>query len=368
MGCKLNIDIWSDYYCSFQRKFLGVILISALLFSVSFIAADIFDLNKLGNTQLLLMMAYTTFIAVLSVLHFIYRVMHTQISIMLLISSFLIFSSAFIFVTHDELRAVWFFMGVGGSYILLGMCAGITFTVASLFFVVMSNSFLQIPYSHNAIVTITVSLSWCSIFFFTYTLHASGLYKRLQVANEHLHTLSMYDGLTNLPNRRLLIDRLQRAVADNRRNSKFGALLFLDIDRFKELNDTGGHAVGDMLLVEIGRRLASCVRETDTVARIGGDEFVVLLPALSEESDVALTEAEVIAAKIQEVLNEPYQLGTLSRICTSSIGLAIVGQSEDVEAILECADLAMYAAKKAGSNLETDGFRSNCPRCFGQKS
>ena len=161
----------------------------------------------------------------------------------------------------------------------------------------------------------------------------------------------MHDPLTRLPNRRLLVERLQRAIIEGRRNNRLGALMFLDMDRFKEVNDTLGHDIGDMLLVEISRRLQSCVREMDTVARMGGDEFIVLLPSITADLDTALRSAKKIGAKILDALNEPYQLGSHTLLNTPSIGLTVFsGESNDPETIFKCADAAMYQAKAAGRN------------------
>ena len=127
--------------------------------------------------------------------------------------------------------------------------------------------------------------------------------------------------------------------------------MFLDLDRFKEINDTLGHDVGDLLLIEVSRRLQSCVRETDTVARMGGDEFIVLLPSLASQADAALLTAKKVGAKILETLNEPYELGAHRCLSTPSIGLTVfAGDAQDVEAIFKRADTAMYQAKGAGRN------------------
>lgn len=164
--------------------------------------------------------------------------------------------------------------------------------------------------------------------------------------------LALYDPLTGLPNRRLLVDRLQRAITQNRRNDECGALMFLDMDHFKQINDRLGHEFGDMLLVEVGRRLCLCMRETDTVARLGGDEFIVMLTELPAKHEVALGDAEQVANKILDALNQPYQLGPHLYDSTPSIGLTLFGGDvvETVEAIIKRADAAMYEAKTGGRN------------------
>ena len=173
--------------------------------------------------------------------------------------------------------------------------------------------------------------------------------------------LAFYDTLTQLPNRRLLTDRLGPAIASNKRHGIFGAIMFIDLDKFKPLNDTYGHAVGDLLLVEVGRRITSCVRETDTVARFGGDEFVVMLTELNADATKSREEARIVAEKIRLSLSETFVLNyktgedTGTRIeynCSSSIGVAMFhGQETSQEEILKQADDAMYRAKEGGRNL-----------------
>ncbi|MGO8753795.1 MAG: putative bifunctional diguanylate cyclase/phosphodiesterase [Gallionellaceae bacterium] len=178
-------------------------------------------------------------------------------------------------------------------------------------------------------------------------------------AEEKIHNLAFYDHLTGLPNRRLLLDRIGLAKASSMRSRHFGALMFLDMDNFKVLNDTRGHEIGDRLLVEVARRLKNGVREKDTVARLGGDEFVVVLDDLDETEARAVTQIEAVAEKLLGILAEPYHLpnsfpdkqGTIEYRCTSSIGIALFRYHEDsVEDMLKKADAAMYQAKAAGRN------------------
>jgi diguanylate cyclase (GGDEF)-like protein/PAS domain S-box-containing protein len=172
-----------------------------------------------------------------------------------------------------------------------------------------------------------------------------------KAAAEEIQTLAFYDPLTKLPNRRLLLDRLRQALAANVRSGKDGALLFIDLDNFKTLNDTLGHDIGDLLLQQVAQRLINCVREDDTVARLGGDEFVIILEDLSVQALDAARQAEVVGDKIQTVLNEPYQLATHEYHITPSIGATLFqAHKEGVDELLKQADIAMYQAKKAGRN------------------
>ena len=170
-------------------------------------------------------------------------------------------------------------------------------------------------------------------------------------AREQVRELAFIDPLTELPNRRLLLDRLQQALATSLRKKLYGGLLFIDLDNFKALNDTRGHAVGDMLLIEVARRLQQRVREVDTVARYGGDEFVVLLEGLSGIPDKAADECKDVASKILIGLNQPFLLSGQEFWCSASMGISLFqGKEFSVDEILKRADTAMYQAKTAGRN------------------
>ena len=170
-----------------------------------------------------------------------------------------------------------------------------------------------------------------------------------KMAENEIKRLAYYDPLTGLPNRRMLLERLQRALACDHRNRHKRALLFLDLDNFKNLNDTQGHHIGDLLLQEVARRVTSCIRETDTAARIGGDEFVLMLEGLSEEQEEAVSQARQIGDKILARIEEPYALSGRECVSTSSIGITVFGEGQESAAqILQQADIAMYQAKAAG--------------------
>jgi len=174
-----------------------------------------------------------------------------------------------------------------------------------------------------------------------------------KAAEEQIHTLAFYDALTQLPNRRLLQDRLQQAMLTSMRSGHHGALLFIDLDKFKQLNDTQGHACGDLLLQRVAQRLQESVREADTVARLGGDEFVVLLEELNPVASVAQQEALAVGQKILAHLNQPYDLNGHLHLSTPSIGATIFcGQKHSLEDLIKQADLAMYQAKGAGRNTQ----------------
>jgi len=172
-----------------------------------------------------------------------------------------------------------------------------------------------------------------------------------KMAEEEIRNLAFYDSLTRLPNRRLLMDRLIAALSISMRSRLYGALLFLDMDKFKTLNDTLGHDYGDMLLVEVAARIQSCVREVDTVSRLGGDEFVVLLEDVDIHAEEASQKVALIAEKIRASLAAPYQLKDNEYHSSPSIGVSLYrGNAESAETILKHADMAMYQVKDAGRN------------------
>ncbi|WP_310452501.1 diguanylate cyclase domain-containing protein [Sulfuritalea sp.] len=177
---------------------------------------------------------------------------------------------------------------------------------------------------------------------------------------DQVRQLAFHDPLTNLPNRRLLRDRLGHAMAASKRSACHGALMFLDLDEFKTLNDTHGHEAGDLLLLEVAGRLKGCVREVDTVSRFGGDEFVVLLAELNTDRAESHLHAQLIAEKIRAALAEPYVLVlhkegkaecTIQYRCSASIGAVIfANHAASQDDVMKWADAAMYRAKDAGRN------------------
>ena len=174
-----------------------------------------------------------------------------------------------------------------------------------------------------------------------------------KAAEQEIHKLAHFDTLTHLPNRRLLMERISQALGASNRRGDYGALLILDIDQFKALNDTEGHDIGDSLLVEVARRLSACVRREDTVARLGGDEYVVLLEALGQRECVAAAQAESIAEKIRAELARPYPLGENRADYHSSVSVGLTllrGLERPPDILLKEADVALYQAKDAGRN------------------
>jgi len=161
-----------------------------------------------------------------------------------------------------------------------------------------------------------------------------------------LWKLANQDGLTGIPNRMLMLDRLEQALAVSERSGQYGAVIFLDIDNFKALNDTKGHDAGDLLLIEVAKRIKSCVRDVDTAARLGGDEFVVILSELGPELTEANAAAMQVADKIRAVVEQPFKLQLFEHQVTVSLGITLFkGNEKTINQLLKSADTAMYQQK-----------------------
>ena len=172
-----------------------------------------------------------------------------------------------------------------------------------------------------------------------------------RAAADEIEHLAFYDPLTNLPNRRLLMDRLKQALASSQRRGRGGALLFIDLDNFKTLNDTSGHEMGDKLLLQVARRLSACVRRSDTVARLGGDEFVIVLEDIAVLSGDVGKNAGIVSEKVRLILSQPYLLDSQEHQSTVSIGITLFDSSSGAaDELVKQADIAMYQAKAGGRN------------------
>jgi diguanylate cyclase (GGDEF)-like protein len=171
-----------------------------------------------------------------------------------------------------------------------------------------------------------------------------------KAAQVEIGRLIYLDSLTQLPNRRMLQEKIAHALASSLRGAGYGAILFIDLDNFKLINDTRGHDFGDLLLIEVAKRLRNAVREGDSVARLGGDEFVVLLEGLDKDKVAAAIQAKVAGEKILNILAQSYTLSNYEFNCTASIGLSLYGDGETITDLLQQADIAMYQSKKSGRN------------------
>ena len=215
-------------------------------------------------------------------------------------------------------------------------------------------------YLLTSTVLLTLSVAW-GWFLMRRLSSSSHRQRALKQLNKEFKDWATHDVLTGLPNRRLLADRLTQTMAASKRSGCYGAVIFLDLDNFKPVNDIHGHGVGDLLLIDVAHRLRTCVREVDSVARFGGDEFVVLLSELDANHVKSSEQALTIAETMRDALSRPYKLTTSHRPqtetsiehhCTVSVGLALfIAHEANQEEVLKQADSAMYQAKQAGRNL-----------------
>ena len=215
------------------------------------------------------------------------------------------------------------------------------------------------------IITLAVIVSLCLLYTVLHVIvqRADAIlraqYAQQKKSEDEIRSLAFYDSLTKLPNRRLLHDRLQQAVVASTRTRQWGALLFVDLDHFKTVNDQYGHEAGDSLLVQVAQRLTASVREVDTVARWGGDEFIIVLEEIGDSRQSAMRHAQGVAEKLLAAFREPFVLGGENRLNTPSVGVTLYqGQEVPVGQLLREADAAMYGAKSAGRNTV---------RVFGEK-
>ena len=247
---------------------------------------------------------------------------------------------------------------LGQEWFSLALPPTISNEVRDIFYQFISGEIEPLNYYENEIITRNkelLTISWNNILLFDSQGHCTGtlssghdVTKRIK-AESQARQLAFYDALTGLPNRRLMIDRLQQSMADSERNHTWKALFFLDLDDFKDLNDSLGHDQGDIVLIETARRITSCLRDIDSVSRHGGDEFLILLGPLSSDVTEAVNSAEAVAKKISYSLEAPYQLSGGVHQSTVSIGIALFqGQDSHVDTLFKHADVAMYQAKAAG--------------------
>ena len=280
---------------------------------------------------------------------FFYR--HMQLLVSLAVMAMAAVNTALQVITDDPLieEAYSFILLMIGTYTVLALqfihvlqvIALIMLLLAGVTFISSEVTILDVTallYAATAMALVLVG----SYLFDSQRRLAFHVRKQLEAEREESHRLALHDALTGLPNRRLLMTKIDHALARDRRSATSSALLFLDLDGFKKVNDTLGHDAGDVLLVEVARRLKSVVREVDTTARLGGDEFVVLFEGVQDRDNV-----ERLVERVMTLFEKPVMLDDEPVTINASIGIALhPGDGEEADQLLVAADKAMYAAKK----------------------
>ena len=255
-------------------------------------------------------------------------------------------TSSLIYVSIDELRLLWFFTNVPGVFILLGRRAGWVITLGTMLGLALGNAHLERPYSPNAMATALFCLLYLGIFFHTYVGRTFSYFNRMRDYNDRLQDMASHDPLTQVLNARAYYASCEQQIAQSQRSQQPFSVLFVDLDHFKKINDTHGHAAGDEVLRSVAQTLRQHLRNSDLLGRIGGEEFSVFLP------DTALQGALQVAENLRQAIEQcrPDLADRMIPI-TASIGVATREKgAQSMQSIQQRADAAMYEAKKAGRN------------------
>jgi diguanylate cyclase (GGDEF)-like protein len=332
---------------AFRVRFLNGLILIAITAALLFVAMDLFGVNMLGDLQLRFTELYALIAFLVGVSLRGRKQAYTAAALVILIASFLVFSSALMLVLSDEFRIIWYYILVFAAYVLLGNRAGMVATLAPIMMVSAAKFSLGIEISDNAFSTFIISLLVISGIALSYTRLSNSYFERMTANVNKLRELATKDPLTGLWNARAFYDMSNKLISLGQRNTKPHCTLFIDLDHFKSINDRFGHATGDKVLRAVAECIASSCRDSDIVGRVGGEEFVVFLP--NTDATGAMLLAEKIRKSVETLMHkhadsDPYRV-------TLSIGVAH-GASADrsVEDIQRRADAAMYNAKKQGRN------------------
>lgn len=337
----------SEEYLEFRFRMLNAVMLTGVLFTVVFIGLDWAGWNSLGRAQLL-----ATQINCLCTIALIFLLRRRKpffvaASAAFVAINFSTFMSALLLVVNDELRVIWFFVQLVVIYILLGLRAGVFMTLVTVISILAANRFIDVPFSPNAMTTLLIALSVTSLLSYVYTSRALSYFERMRLTKIELQELAEKDPLTGLLNPRAYYDLANRMIWLAHRTSTPYALLFIDLDHFKAINDNFGHETGDAILRSVAHSLSAHLRHTDVLGRIGGEEFAAFLPDTTLEAAAGLGEKLRSAV---ESLNPLINGGALHG-CTVSIGVAgKCASDESVADLQRRADRAMYQAKRQGRN------------------
>ncbi|BDU57704.1 hypothetical protein LMORI2_06860 [Limnohabitans sp. MORI2] len=344
-----------EEYLEFRYKFLIVLMLTAAALTGLFILGLVSQINLIGWAHGRMMITFVTGTVVLWLLLRGSPKRFKTIGWTYEVLSLLESASALMYVPVDELRVLWFYTNIPCVFILLGQRPGWAVTVFTMVGFVVGNSYLEKPYSTSAIATGVLAMVYLGVSFHAYVDRSISYFKRMRDYNAQLHDLASHDPLTRVFNAGAYYRACDQQIHTSQRSTQPFAVLFIDLDHFKSINDTYGHAVGDDVLRTVAQTLRATVRRSDIVGRIGGEEFSVFLPNTQLQGAQQL--AETLRVAIESIHIEVD--GVRLKI-TASIGVAAKRfDQETMQAIQQHADQAMYEAKRGGRNrvstFDSDG-------------
>lgn len=336
----------SEEYLEFRYKFLIVLMLAAAFLTGLFILGTLSQINPIGWAHGRMMIVFTSTTLVLWWLlrgapKRFKRIGWTYETLCMVENT-----SALIFVPVDELRILWFFTNIPCVFILLGQRAGWFISAVTVLGFAFGNPHLDQPYSANAVATGVLALLYFSVSFHAYVDRSMSYFKRMRDYNMQLVDLASHDPLTHVFNAGAYYRTCDQLIHASQRANQPFAVLFIDLDHFKSINDTYGHAVGDEVLRTVAQTLQNTVRRSDVVGRIGGEEFSVFLP------NTEVVGAERLAETLREAIESIHlDVAGVRLKITASIGVAAkTFEQENIQVIQQHADQAMYEAKRGGRN------------------
>jgi len=337
----------SDEHLEFQFKFLCIVMLAGAALTSLLILGSHTAVNTIDPSHVRSMILFTLSSVLIWLTLRGRKTWFTGCAWTYEVICLLEYGSALYYVSEDEFRVIWFLTNIPGVFLLLGQRTGTVITALITVGLIMANEHLPAPYSPNAIATITASTLFLGFFFYAYADRSLSYYRRLQDSNRQLYNLAMHDQLTGVLNARAYYQFCDQLIEGANRAGHPYAVLFIDLDHFKSVNDTHGHAAGDQVLKSAASCISGNIRSSDLLGRVGGEEFSVFLP------NTALTDAAIVAEKIRAaVAAQEIEIASGLRLkISASIGVARNQQpNEKLKEIQQHADIAMYRAKKAGRN------------------
>lgn len=330
----------------FRYKFLIILMLSGALFTLFFVVGEFAKINRIQTPHLMSMQLFTA--SALTLWWALRGRKHWFLPVAWIyeIVCLLEYTSALWLVPSDELRILWFFVNIPGVFILLGGTAGWVITAVTIAWLLISNAWMPVAYSANAMATAAISMLYLGVFFHAYGARSLSYFVRMQTYNKTLEQLATHDTLTGVFNARAYYAICEQSIEVAKRAHKPYCVLFVDLDYFKRVNDTYGHAAGDAVLKAVASCLKAHLRKSDVLGRIGGEEFSIYLPETSGTGGIQIAES---LRKAIERLHP--SIGERTLPVTASIGVASCERiAVSMQELQANADSAMYTAKAQGRN------------------